>query len=257
LQEKALSIVAVLQARTSSRRLPGKVLKPLLGEAMLARQCERILQSHHINQLVIATSDEPSDDAIATLAAKLGLACYRGSLEDVLDRVLKAAQGAGASTIVRLTGDCPLIDAGVIDETIEFHLAAGNDYTCNCDPATFPDGLDTEVCRIQALEQADRDCSDMTIREHATYYIRLHPEQFKIGNLTNATDYGDMRWTVDEPEDFELVQRIYTALYPNNPKFTWRDVITLLEKHPEWSLLNQHHTRNAGALAAQLAAGVR
>ncbi len=255
-----MSIVAVLQARTSSRRLPGKVLKPLLGEAMLARQCERILQSQHINQLVIATSIEPSDDAIAALAEKLGLPCYRGSLEDVLDRVLKAAQSVGASTLVRLTGDCPLIDAGVIDQTIEFHQAAGNDYSCNCDPATFPDGLDTEVCSIQALEQADRNCTDMTIREHATYYIRLHPEQFKLGTLTSTIDYSALRWTVDEPEDFMLVEQVFNALYPQNPKFSWLDVLALLRQNPEWQTINQHHIRNAGAQAAQaaaLAAGVR
>ncbi len=241
-----MSIVAVLQARTNSQRLPRKVLKPLLGKPMLARQCERILLSKLVDKLIIATSTLAIDDAIVDLASELGIPCYRGSPDDVLLRILDASRLMGATTVVRLTGDCPLIDADIIDQTIVLHQASGNDYTSNCVPATYPDGLDVEICSIEALEQANLLCKDLSIREHATYYIRLQPEQFKLGTLKSDLDFSFMRWTVDESEDFVLVEKIFTSLYPQNPKFSWLDVLALLRRHPEWLQINRHHERNAG-----------
>lgn len=240
-----MKTVAVLQARTSSRRLPGKVLKPIMGKPMLAYQIDRILRCAKLDALVVATSTDPSDDAIADLCQDLNVACYRGSLPDVMERVWLAAKSAQATTVVRLTGDCPLLDPGLIDQTIALHQQQQNDYTCNCDPATYPDGLDTEVCSMAALTKAQQLCTDLAVREHATWFLRLHPELFKLGVLTHTEDLSAERWTVDEPEDFELVSRIFTRLYPINPAFSWEDVLALLQQHPEWRLVNQQHLRNS------------
>lgn len=237
--------VAVLQARTTSRRLPGKVLKPIMGRPMLAYQIDRILRARAIDTLIVATSVDPSDDAIAALCHELNISCYRGSLPDVMERVYLAAQSVAATQVVRLTGDCPLLDPALIDATIALHEAQGNDYTCNCDPATYPDGLDTEVCSMAALSKAQQLCDDLAVREHATWFLRLHPELFQLGVLKNDIDYSAERWTVDEPEDFLLVSRIFETLYPQNPAFSWLDVLELLKQNPQWRSLNAHHIRNS------------
>lgn len=226
-------VVGILQARTSSRRLPGKVVKAILGRPMLERQLERVARAQRLDALVVATSTEAGDDAIAVLCAKLGVDCFRGSLEDVLDRFYRAARQVRADTVVRLTGDCPLADPGLIDSLIDLHLASENDYTSNTLKRSYPDGLDAEVMRMSCLEAAWRDASLLSEREHVTPFIYRHPERFQLGNMAQARDLSQMRWVVDDLDDFDFVTCIYEALYPLNPSFRTEDVLALLESRPD------------------------
>lgn len=245
-------IVAIIQARSTSSRLPGKVMKPILGEPMLARQIERVARARRIDRIVVATSVDESDDALAALCGRLGVACHRGSLDDVLARFHGAAETAGADTVVRLTGDCPLSDPAVIDAVVAHFLSSGADYASNVHPPTFPDGLDVEVMRFAALDAANASATLRSQREHVTPYIYGHPEAFTLSNLAHTSDLSHLRWTVDNPQDFELVSRIYGALYPAKPDFAMADVLALLERQPQLSAINADLKRNEG-LAKSLA----
>lgn len=235
--------VAILQARMSSKRLPGKVMRPLFGAPMIIRQLERIRAARLPDKIVVATSTDPSDDPLAAMCAESGQEVFRGSLEDVLDRFYRAANGAG--TVVRLTGDCPLIDPEVLDKVISAFDASDCDYFSNVHPPTFPDGLDVEVMRFGALERAWKEAHDPFEREHVTPFL-YRSGLFKAGNFQNDRDLSALRWTVDNEDDLALVDRIFTALYPVNPRFGMHEVFALLEKNPEWAKLNQHFARNYG-----------
>lgn len=237
-------ILAILQARCSSRRLPNKVLKPLLGRPMVLREIERLSRSQHIDRIVLATSVDASDDGLYDAVREAGVYVYRGSLDDVLGRYYACAKEYGADHIVRVTGDCPVIDWRVTDNVIERHLAECNDYTHMTE--RFPEGLDTEVMTFAALERAYRAATRSSEREHVTLYFRNYPEQFHIGVVDCAEDYGDMRWTVDEPCDFALVETIYEQLYPTNNDFAMQDMLALFSEHPELQELNQSVIRNEG-----------
>jgi spore coat polysaccharide biosynthesis protein SpsF len=239
-------ILAILQARVSSSRLPGKVLKPLLGVPMLLRQIERLKKSRKIDRLLVATSAEPADDPIEKLCKENGIACYRGSLNDVLDRFYQATRRFDPEHVVRLTADCPLTDAKLIDEVIGFYLDGGFDYASNAIQATYPDGLDMEVFRSSCLEQAWREAALPSQREHVTPFIHQQPHLFKIGHYKNSSDLSDLRWTVDEPKDFELVTMVYEALYPKNPDFSTQEILQLLDQRPELAHWNTAHQRNEG-----------
>lgn len=239
-------ILAILQARVSSSRLPGKVLKPLLGVPMLLRQIERLKKSRKIDRLLVATSTEPSDDPIEKLCEENGIACYRGSLNDVLDRFYQAARGFDPEHVVRLTADCPLTDAKLIDDVIGFYLDGGFDYASNAIQATYPDGLDMEVFSFSCLERAWREAALPSQREHVTPFIHQQPHLFKIGHYKNSSDLSHLRWTVDEPKDFELVTMVYEALYPKNPDFSTQDILQLLDQRPELAHWNTAYQRNEG-----------
>lgn len=240
-------ILAILQARVSSSRLPGKVLLPLLGQPMLARQLERVQRATLIDQLLVATSDDPSDDALAALCLANGTPCYRGKLDDVLDRYYQAALPYRPEHIVRLTGDCPVADPAVIDSVIGFYLERGCDHASNGgEPPTFPDGLDVEVFRFSALEAAWREARLGSEREHVTPFIYKHPERFRLAQYKNPVDLSALRWTVDEAADFELVRTIYETLYPGKPNFGTDDILRLLEARPELRTINTQHQRNEG-----------
>ena len=240
------NILTILQARTSSSRLPGKVLLPLLGKPMLARQLERVRRARHIGRLVVATSTDGADDAVERLCREEGVECHRGSLDDVLDRFYQAALPRKPEVVVRLTGDCPLADPAVIDAVIDFFLAGGYDYASNAVEPTFPDGLDVEVFRFECLETAWREARLPSQREHVTLFIHGQPERFRVGSLRRAENLGHLRWTVDEPADFDFVKRVYEALYPLNPGFATADVLALLASHPELAGINTGITRNEG-----------
>ncbi len=247
-------ILGLVQARVSSSRLPGKVLKPLAGAPMLLRQMERVMQSKKIDICVVATSTESSDDPIEALCASKGIRCFRGSLDDVLDRMYQAALPFNADHIVRMTGDCPLIDPEIIDRVIEMHTRGGHDYTTNAKaPFTFPDGLDVEVLRRDAFESAWREATLPSQREHVTPFVSKNPERFKIGKYQNSENLGHLRWTVDEQEDYELVSKIYDALYFKNPNFTTGDVLQLLSERGELLQINSHIARNEGKKSSELA----
>lgn len=239
-------ILAVLQARFSSTRLPGKVLKPILGKPMLMLQLERIRRVTDIDGLIVATSMEAQDDALAAMCGAEGVACHRGSLNDVLDRFYQAARSHAPDHVIRLTGDCPLADPEVISGVIRAHLAARADYTSNVLPPTFPDGLDVEIMNFACLEEAWREATLPSQREHVTPFINRQPARYKLHNFANAADLSGLRWTVDEPADFEFVKRVYEALYPSHPDFSTADILALMEKRPELAALNNQHTRNEG-----------
>ncbi|MCK4632375.1 MAG: glycosyltransferase family protein [candidate division Zixibacteria bacterium] len=239
-------ILAVLQARTSSSRLPGKVLKPIMGKPMLARQLERVNRASKVDRLIVATSVDVSDNDLATLCGELGQPCFRGSLDDVLNRFYLAVQEEKPEHVVRLTGDCPLADPSLIDSVIQYHLDGAYDYVSNGLEPTFPDGLDVEVMRFVALETAWKEAKLPSEREHVTPFIWNQPERFKIAAFKGEVDRSHLRWTVDEPDDLELVRQIYGELYPRNPEFTTEDILQLLEERPELCQLNSSFKRNEG-----------
>jgi spore coat polysaccharide biosynthesis protein SpsF len=214
-------ILAILQARMSSTRLPGKVMAPILGEPMIGRQVERLRRCRRIDALAVATSDADDDTPLAVYCESLGLPVYRGSLHDVLDRYRNAALAFGpARGVVRLTADCPLADWTVIDQVIETHLAGGFDHTNNTSPErTFPHGLDAEIMRPEALEIAWREALDPYEREHVTPFIYRRPKRFRLGSVMSPEPAPELRWTVDTPEDLAFVREVYAALYPTDPAF--------------------------------------
>jgi len=230
----------------SSTRLPGKVLKSILGRPMLERHLERLSRLTTVDNLVVATSAEPEDTPIVELCDHLDMDSFRGSLDDVLDRYYRAARQCGADTVVRLTGDCPLADPAVIDEGIRYFLNSGYDYVSNCMKRTFPIGLDFEVFTVVSLQRAWREAILPSEREHVTPFIKNRPERFAIGHFTRDIDLSHHRWTVDEPEDFDFVTAVYEALYPKNPHFTVSDILKLLEDNPELSAINRHIVHGDG-----------
>lgn len=241
-----MKVVAVLQARVSSTRLPGKVLLRVCGKAMLAHQIARILRSKLIDQLVVATSEDPSDDALVALCADLNVPVYRGSLNDVLDRMVQAAKPFDPEWMVRLTGDCPLADPALIDQVIAKALGGEYDYVSNNRNPTYPDGLDAECIRYASMQAAWREATLPSQREHVTPFIYQHPERFRISDVQHHTDLNAMRWTVDEPRDFVFVTQVYEHLYAGNPAFGMDDVLALLARQPQLASLNQDITRNEG-----------
>lgn len=240
-------ILAILQARTSSTRLPNKVLMPILGRPMLALQLERLKRCTTFSAMVVATSTDPSDDALAGLCAREGVDCFRGSLVDVLDRFVCAARPYAPDIVVRLTGDCPLADPALIDEIVTRFVASDLEYLFNCGPPSYPDGLDVEVTRFAALEAAAREAVLPSHREHVTPFIRNQSDRFRVGNQASDVDRSGMRWTVDEPEDFEFVKQVYERLYPINPAFSTRDVLALLAAEPALMEINARFERNEGS----------
>lgn len=244
-----MKVVAIVQARCSSTRLPKKVLKEILGKPMLQHQIERIQHCQMIDQLLIATSTQTEDKHIVDLCRQLNVDCFTGSLNNVLDRYYQAAIQYQADVIVRLTGDCPLTDAGVIDQVIQNHINADNDYTSNVDPETFPDGLDVEAFSFSALKTAWLEATKNSELEHVTTYIRQH-KKFKKGAVISPVNYSHYRWTVDEENDFEFTKQIYLHLGKDGQYFDSAKIYQLLEKQPELLKINQNILRNEGLLTS-------
>lgn len=241
-------VVIIIQARMSSSRLEGKVLLPLEGKPMLVHIAERARRSKKAVLTIVATSVDPSDDPIQETCKTYGIPCFRGSLNDVLERYGNAAEAFEADIIVRVTGDCPLIDPEVIDNVIETYLENIEyvDYASNMDFPTFPDGLDTEVFSIRALRRSLKESKLPSEREHVTLYIRKNMR--KINLPLEGKSYAHFRWSVDEEEDYRLIQTIYKALYREHQSFGYRDVIAFLETHPEYLKLNAHIPINEGLM---------
>ncbi|MGH6661892.1 MAG: cytidylyltransferase domain-containing protein [Rhodospirillales bacterium] len=249
-----MTIIAIVQARMSSRRLPGKVLNNILGRPMLALQIERLGRARTADKLAVATSNQADDDAIAALCRRTVVACFRGALDDVLDRFYRCALTHKADHVVRLTGDCPLADPDIVDRVVRFHLKGGYDYTSNVAPPTWPDGLDVEVMKFSCLAEAHAEAQLSSEREHVTPFVRNRPERYWLGNVEREPDLSGHRLTVDEPEDFEKIRLIYERLYPGNPAFTFDDVMTLLDEDADLAALNAHIGRNEN-MRAGLAKG--
>ena len=234
-------IVAIVQARMGSSRLPGKVLKDIAGQPMLAWVVDRARLAESVTEVVVATTTDPADDAIETFCRERDDFVFRGSVFDVLDRFYQAARQFQADVIVRLTADCPLIDPIVIDRTVAALLQSGADFTANRLPPpwkrTYPIGLDTEVATFTALERAWREARLPHEREHVMPYLYEEPDRFKILVVDAHQDYGQMRWTVDTPEDLEAVRKIF-ELFGDRKDFGWLEVLELVDAHPELGQLN-------------------
>jgi spore coat polysaccharide biosynthesis protein SpsF (cytidylyltransferase family) len=240
-------IVAIVQARVGSTRLPGKVLKEVAGKPMLWHLINRLKRAKNLDRIVVATSQKKEDKKIIELAEELKVESFAGSEEDVLDRYYKAATKFGADTIVRITADCPLLDSQLIDEMIEyFEKEKDIDYLSNVHPPTYPDGLDVEIFTYKALEKAWKSAKLRADREHVTPYITNNRDIFKIKNFRNKIDLSHMRWTVDEPEDYEFVKEVYRHLYKEGEFFDTHDILDLLNRHPNLLKINQHIKRGGG-----------
>jgi spore coat polysaccharide biosynthesis protein SpsF len=222
-------ILGILQARMSSSRLPGKVMADVLGQPMIVRQMERLARSSRLDALVVATSDDPTDDVLADWCQKARVPLHRGPLQDVLGRFAGAlADYPQAETVVRMTADCPLADWRVVDEVIGQHLETGADYTSNVVPTrSYPHGLDIEVAKVSALLEAAAEADDPFEREHVTPFLYRRPKRYRIANVVQEPDLSGLRWTVDLPSDLAFVREVYAALYPKNAAFTTEQVVAL------------------------------
>ncbi|EON70439.1 cytidylyltransferase domain-containing protein [Lysinibacillus sphaericus] len=236
-----MRVVAIIQARMGSMRLPGKILKEVNGRSLLSYQLERLKGSRFIDEIVIATTTEDQDDKIVTFCEQQDVSYHRGSETDVLARYYEAALKYNADAIVRITSDCPIIDVQVVDKTIQYFLKSGHcDYVSNTVERTYPRGLDTEIFTFAALEKAHKEASLEWEREHVTAYFYTNQDVFKVGQAKNDTDYSKYRWTVDTEEDFELIKNIIEALYAENPQFTLHDTVIVMEENLEWFNINAH-----------------
>lgn len=238
--------LCLIQARTGSTRLPGKVLLPLGGKTVIEQVLARASQAKKIDKVILATTDKKEDDALEKICLNAGIECYRGSETDVLDRYYRAARQFAAENIIRLTGDCPLIDPEIIDEVIGLYENSGVDYATNVIPPTFPDGLDTEIFSFVALEKAWREAKLASQREHVTVYIWQHPEIFKQIHLRNDIDLSARRWALDNQEDYEFMKQVFDKLYPVKPDFRLVDLLEFFAKHPEIEKINNMIDRNKG-----------
>jgi glutamate-1-semialdehyde 2,1-aminomutase len=240
----SLKVVAIVQARMGSIRFPDKVMQPICGKPMIGLLLERLAKSKRVEQIVLATSEDSCNEELANYVFGLGFTVYRGSEDDVLDRYYRTAIEANADVIVRVTGDCPLIDPSLVDAMIENFIEKGVCYASNISPPTFPDGLDVEVFTFKALEKAWSQAKQKSEREHVTPFIK-NSDQFAKWNLIYPADYSSQRWTVDESADLEVVRKIFDHFHPRRD-FGWLEVLDLHKEHPEWFVANKNIARNEG-----------
>jgi spore coat polysaccharide biosynthesis protein SpsF len=239
--EQKPKVVAIIQARLSSSRLPGKVLQDISGQPMLWHVVSRVRRARLVDEVVVATTMDASDDPIEGFCLKNRIDFYRGSLFDVLDRYYECAVEYSADVVVRITGDCPVIDPDVVDLTVREFLERDVDFAANRLPPpwhrTYPIGLDTEVCSMAALQKAWGEAVEKHEREHVMPYLYSEEGRFKVYQVNTSPDYGDMRWTVDTPEDLVFIRRVFEAL-KGKDDFSWLDVLKLVQKKPELLELN-------------------
>jgi len=240
-----LKIVAIVQARMGSTRLPNKVMRPICGTPMIGLLLDRLNRARHLDQIVLATTDTEADVALANYVRGLGYTVFQGSECDVLDRYYQAAKADGADVVVRITGDCPLIDPEVVDAVINKFVQNNVDYASNVDPITFPDGLDTEVFTFRVLEVAWEKAKSKEEREHVTPFIR-NAKDLQRTSIKHETDCSNERWTLDEPDDLDVIEKVFEHFDPRT-NFGWLEILALRSEHPEWFAANRHLTRNEGA----------
>lgn len=245
-----MKIIGVVQARMTSTRLPGKVLLRTLDKPLILHMLERVVRSRSMGEVWLATSEQAEDDALAGAVEQAGFKVFRGSLDNVLSRFWHVARREKAEAVVRLTGDCPLHDPAVIDAVAGYFVenAGSVDYVSNVLPPTYPDGLDTEVFTFAALDSAYRKATSPSDLEHVTPYIRREAAvKGRIGNYSGPSSFDHLRWTLDEPEDYELIKRVFEDLYPEKKDFGWWDVLAWQTRDPQRLLINSMHRRNEGA----------
>ena len=236
-------VVAIVQGRMGSTRLPGKVLLDIAGRPMLTRVMQRLDLATRLDARVVATSHLPQDDPIAELCDREGLRCFRGEPHDLLDRYYRAALEQQAEVVVRVTADCPLVDPGLVDQTVQAFQQADPpvDFVANRLPRrrTYPIGLDTEVCSMTALEQAWRQATESHQREHVMPFFYEQPDRFRTLLLNYEEDLGELRWTVDTQEDLAFVREVYRRMAPRT-EFGWLEVLNLIRQHPDLAAINAH-----------------
>lgn len=234
-----MQIVAIIQARISSTRLPGKVLLDLEGKTVIEHVIERVKSSTFIDEVLVATSLNKEDLEIVKRCSILGIRVSCGSELDVLDRYYQAAKLIKPDIIVRITSDCPLIDPKVINDVIKLHLQKKVDYTSNTLPISYPDGEDVEAMSYTTLAKTWKEAKSFSEREHVTSYIRKHPKLFKLINLSYKKDLSAKRWTLDNEKDYIFIKTIYKHLYINNKIFGMNQILKFLKDHPEYEKINQ------------------
>ncbi len=235
-------ITAIIQARMGATRLPGKVLKTLNNKSLLEFQLERIKLSERIQEIIVATTNESADDEIASLCNRRGIKVFRGSQNDVLSRYYHCAKENNASTIVRLTADCPLIDPKVIDAVIDLYFSKKVDYAANTVPpetSYWPDGSDVEVFSFQALKKANEETTDISFREHVTFYFWKDTNKFLSVQLDNKQDWSNYRFTLDYPEDYEVIKLINDELLRKKLFGHIDEIIDILVSKPEIAEINK------------------
>jgi glutamate-1-semialdehyde 2,1-aminomutase len=241
-----MKTIAIVQARMGSTRLPNKVMKSIGGIPMIELLLSRLSRSKQIDQIIVATSVDERNLPLVDHVLKLGFACEQGSENDVLDRYVKVAKKYNADVVVRITGDCPLVDPNLVDEVVLRFKTIDVDYLCNNYPPTYPDGLDVEVCSFNALHQSSKEATDSFDREHVTPFLRKLGK-FKTAVIQNSQDLSDLRWTVDEAADLALVENIFLNFHPRTD-FTWGEILNLQKQNPHIFHSNQHIMRNEGAI---------
>ena len=242
-----MKYLVMIQARCGSTRMPNKVLKDLCGKPALQRMIERVRRSKLIDEIIVVTSIEKNNLPILRLCADIGVRVGTGSEDDVLDRFYQTAKLLKPDYVIRLTADCPCFDAGLLDMAIE-SMDPETDYLAMVSES-FADGLDLEIIRFSALKTAWKESVHSFEREHVTQFIVRHPEKFRIQNFESPIGYfGDQRWTVDEPEDFELVSKIYEYFINTcgTDEFTYKEILEFLSRNPEVSAINKKFARNEG-----------
>jgi spore coat polysaccharide biosynthesis protein SpsF len=235
-----MKTVIINQARMTSTRLPGKVMRTVLGKPLLGYQIERLKRVGAAHLIVTATTTNADDDLIAGYSESLGIPVFRGSESDVLGRYHGAASAYGADVIVRVTSDCPINDPQVLDGLIKFFYAQSLDFASTGLVRTYPNGIGGAVFTMAALEAAHREARDEAEREHVTPFIIWRPERFRLAPYVQERDMSSERWCVDTIEDFQLVRQVIEALYPHKPAFSMKDVLDLLDVHPDWRGINAH-----------------
>ena len=241
-------IAAIIQARMSSTRLPGKTLMEIQGEPLLGQLVRRARRIPHLEKIIVATTDNPADAAILDFAARNNLPAHIGSESDVLDRFYQTARKYDVSAILRITPDCPLMDPEVAGKVVDAFVTHDGefDYVSNINPPTFPDGLDAEIFSFEALERSWREAQNKSEREHVTPYIRSHPEIFRLHNVENSEDLSSLRWTVDEVRDLNFARAVCEHF--KDRIFGMNDVLHLLKSRPELAEMNGGISRNEGYL---------
>ncbi|WP_328701180.1 glycosyltransferase family protein [Aquibacillus kalidii] len=240
IEGELMKIAVIIQARMGSTRLPGKILMEVMGKPLIEYQIERINQTRSIDEVIIATTTKSEDDSIVNLCNKRKINFFRGSEEDVLSRFYDTAVKYNVDVIVRLTSDCPLIDPEVIDRTVYYFLNNSFDYVSNTVNRKYPRGLDVEVLTMNTLTRMHNEAKSKCEREHVTPYVFNNSNDFIIGSIENDIDLSSYRWTVDTEEDFLLVKKIISSLYPKTESFLMKDILDLLELNSEWKEINNY-----------------
>lgn len=233
---------AIIEARMTSSRLPGKIVLPVLGRPLLELLIERLKRAQSLDGIIVATTSNPTDDIVEQLTKRIGVGCFRGSEDDVLGRVLGAAKKYHVDVIVEITGDCPLIDPEIVEKLIGIYHTGNYDYVSNVLKTTYPVGMDTQIFSTAVLQKVAALTDDPVDHEHVSLYIYEHPELFSLYNVDSdlPEKYQGIRLTLDTREDYELIKTIYESLYPKKPSFILKDILEFLDKREELLNINRH-----------------